>query len=264
MAESILLLRLEGPLQSWGTRSRWDVRDTGLEPTKSAVIGLLGCAKGLTRDDIELERLDEALLFGVRADRPGIVSVDYHTVTGYHRTAAGDYKVSGGTVKSLLKARECKESTIVSPRDYLHDAAFLVALTVKPEHQTNHPQLLHELAQALREPRWPLFLGRKACIPSRPFLDPNALTVEYANLEDALKKVHWAIPRSPRQRAFFEKRKQTVELQGWVEDPSGDHERQDAMRLNQLRFYGFRRCRRIEVPLSDVWKGDASCSTSPA
>ena len=46
MAVPILFLRLEGPLQSWGIRSRWDVRETQPEPTKSGVIGLLGCALG--------------------------------------------------------------------------------------------------------------------------------------------------------------------------------------------------------------------------
>lgn len=124
MAKSALLLWLEGPMQSWGTHSRWDVRDTGLEPTKSGVIGLIGCAMGLNRDDPALERLDRDLLFGVRIDRPGVYSTDYHTVTGYHRTAAGDFKHRDGTAKSLAKAEEHDESTIVSPRDYLHDAAF--------------------------------------------------------------------------------------------------------------------------------------------
>ena len=42
----IMLLRLEGVLQSWGERSRWDHRDTSDMPTKSALIGLLGCAMG--------------------------------------------------------------------------------------------------------------------------------------------------------------------------------------------------------------------------
>ena len=40
---SVLLLRLAGPMQAWGTQSRFTVRDTGLEPSKSGVIGLL-CA----------------------------------------------------------------------------------------------------------------------------------------------------------------------------------------------------------------------------
>ena len=55
---SILLLRLAGPMQSWGIQSRFSVRDTGLEPSRSGVVGLLCCALGRTRD----EPLDEFLL----------------------------------------------------------------------------------------------------------------------------------------------------------------------------------------------------------
>lgn len=235
MPKSVLLLWLEGLMQSWGTRSRWDVRDTGLEPTKSGVIGLIGCAAGLGRDDPELERLDRALLFGVRIDRPGVVSMDYHTVTGYHRTAAGDYKHSGGKAKSLAKAREHGEYTIVSPRDYLHDAAFLVALE-------GDYALLKNIEAYLQNPKWPPYLGRKACVPSRPILD--RLTDEYQDLESAFRAEPWAAPRSHRE---LQGAKQAQELMAWIECPEGEYERQDSMRLNQLRFYDFRRCRRIEV-----------------
>ena len=38
---SVLLLRLSGPMQSWGVQSRFTVRDTGLEPSKSGVVGLI-------------------------------------------------------------------------------------------------------------------------------------------------------------------------------------------------------------------------------
>lgn len=237
MAKPILLLRLEGPMQSWGTRSRWDVRDTGLEPTKSGVIGLIGCAMGLRRGDSDLERLDRSLLFGVRADRPGLIATDYHTVTGYHRTAAGEFKHSGGTAKSLAKAQEHGESTIVSPRDYLHDAAFLVALGVKPEHQNRDGGLLRVVEERLREPEWPLYLGRKACVPSRPILDHS--TDEYDSLEDALRREPWNCPRL--------KADEIEVLEAWIECPDGESERQDAVRLNQLRMYDFRRCRRIEI-----------------
>jgi CRISPR system Cascade subunit CasD len=38
---AVLLLRLAGPMQAWGTQSRFVNRDTELEPSKSGVIGLL-------------------------------------------------------------------------------------------------------------------------------------------------------------------------------------------------------------------------------
>jgi len=247
VAEPLLLLRLEGPQQSWGMRSRWDVRDTGLEPTKSGVIGLLGCALGLGRGDTRLEELDHELVFGVRVDRPGVVATDFQTVTGYHRTAAGEFKHSDGTAKSLRKAMEHNESTIVSPRDYLHDASFLVALAVQPEHRVGNDGLLERLKDHLESPKWPLYLGRKSCVPTRPVLEE--LTDQYRDMQDAFC--------DPRRRAGSRssRDKPPPVLTAWIEDPNGDFERQDAMRLSQLRFYDFRRCRRIEIDTtSDPWR----------
>ncbi|MBN2074345.1 MAG: type I-E CRISPR-associated protein Cas5/CasD [Dehalococcoidales bacterium] len=245
MNELILLLWLKGPMQSWGTRSRWDVRDTGLEPTKSGIIGLLGCAAGLTRNDPELEKLDHVLLFGVRCDLPGIISTDFHTVKGYHRTADGKYKHSNGTAASLETVMEHGENTVVSLRDYLHDASFLVGLAVKPEYQEHNVDLLVRLSEQLQHPRWPLYLGRKACVPTRPVF--HRLTDEYKDLETALISEPWDAPRSLRQLEVLRRTGQTEKLVAWIEHADGEFERQDAMRVNQLRFYDFRRCKRIEV-----------------
>ncbi|MFA5064070.1 MAG: type I-E CRISPR-associated protein Cas5/CasD [Dehalococcoidia bacterium] len=225
MANSVLLLWLEGPIQSWGTRSRWDVRDTGLEPTKSGVIGLAGCAMGLSRDDPELEKLDRDIRFGVRIDRPGMVSTDFQTVTGYHQTASGEYKHDAGTAKSLAKAYEHGTSTIVSPRDYLHDSVFLVGLQMSLE-------LRPSLLDAFASPHWPLYLGRKSCPPVRPLLDNTA---EFDDLETAF--------RSHARHLRAREGKLTV----YIEDTAGELERQDAMRINQLRMYDFRKCKYLEV-----------------
>ena len=61
-----LLLRLSGPMQSWGVQSRFGVRDTGLEPSKSGVIGLVCAAMGIPRsDDSSLAEVSR-LRFGVQ------------------------------------------------------------------------------------------------------------------------------------------------------------------------------------------------------
>ena len=46
-----LLLRLAGPLQSWGMLSHFNERDTARFPTRSGVIGLLAAALGIARDE---------------------------------------------------------------------------------------------------------------------------------------------------------------------------------------------------------------------
>src|SRR4051812_21477113 len=77
-----LFLRLKGPLQSWGLRARWGERDTSDSPTKSGIIGLIGCALGLKRDDDLLRELSETYRLGVRIDRPGTRLRDYHATGG--------------------------------------------------------------------------------------------------------------------------------------------------------------------------------------
>ena len=70
-----LLLRLSGPLQSWGADSLYDNRNTDYYPTKSGVIGLIAAALGLKRED-SLEKLN-TLKFGVRIDCQGEYMKDF-------------------------------------------------------------------------------------------------------------------------------------------------------------------------------------------
>ncbi|MFK4705597.1 CRISPR system Cascade subunit CasD [Roseateles asaccharophilus] len=158
-----LLLRLKGPLQSWGTTSRFDERDTQLEPSKSGVIGLLCAALGRDR----AEAVDDlaALRMGVRVDREGEVSRDYQTATGVLRAADGKPEL---------------DRTVVSPRFYLADACFLVGL------EGSDLQLLERVHDSLRRPVWPLALGRKSFAPGPPIWLPDGL-VDFG-LVEALRR----------------------------------------------------------------------------
>lgn len=146
-----LLLCLAGPMQSWGTTSRFDERDTQLEPSKSGVLGLVCAALG--RDRAEPVNDLATLRMGVRVDREGIPMRDYHTATGV---------VVASTGRADLKR------TVVSQRYYLSDAVFLVALE-------GERCLLEGIQESLRAPFWPLCLGRKSFVPSRPVHIPRGL-----------------------------------------------------------------------------------------
>ena len=244
MGKPLLLLRLEGPLQSWGARSRWDVRDTQPEPTKSGVVGLLGCALGCERGDSRLLALDAGLRFGVRTEAPGRVLEDYQTVTDFLPTAAGDFKVLGGTksAAALRSDPDARPATIISPRFYLEDAAFLVALEA-----TGHAPLglLADCARALQAPRWTLFLGRKACVPTRPIFE--ALTEQYEDLEDALRHHPWSYLDAQHRLRPAPKSTltATAEPPAHASPQHSDTTRQDALRLNAARVYDFRPARRL-------------------
>jgi CRISPR system Cascade subunit CasD len=180
---SFLALRLEGPLQSWGERARWSVRDTGSEPTKSGVVGLLAACLGWGPDQDEaIAALAQALLLGVRVDRPGRALIDFHTVGGGRPPtgvmSAGDRR----GVKQTAKTHE--PETVVSRRTYLADASFLAVVQGQAD-------LLERLAAALDDPAWPPFLGRKSCPPSVPL---RPVRLDASDLEDALTR----LPLQPR------------------------------------------------------------------
>lgn len=168
----VLLIPCVGPMQSWGTRSRFQERDTEREPSKSGVIGMLCAALGRGRS----EPVDDlaALKMGVRVDREGKLEKDFQT--------AQDVAVAGGnTTQDLL-----------SNRYYLSDAAFLVGF----EGPSDLLKLLHV---ALARPVWPIFLGRKSYIPSEPFFLTDGLQ-EKTTLHDALLGFRFSITKEALQR----------------------------------------------------------------
>ncbi|MEU5115123.1 type I-E CRISPR-associated protein Cas5/CasD [Streptomyces longwoodensis] len=159
-----LLLHCAGPLQSWGHHSHFNQRDTAAFPTRSGILGLLAAALGRSRE----EPVDDLAQLGttVRVDRPGVLLRDLHTVGG-GLPAADTVTTAQG------KKRSGDTTTLLSHRYYLADAAFTVTVT-----SASHTALLLECAQALRAPRWPLYLGRRACPPTGPLflgLADNAL-----------------------------------------------------------------------------------------
>jgi len=163
-----LLFRLEGPLQSWGYRSRFVDRDTAMEPTKSGIIGLLCCALGVDRSRSPSELAE--LKVHVRVDRQGTLLSDFQTAGGgVFRGSRAYYapKSDGGA----------SENPVIQTKHYLQDAAFTVALEGREE-------LLERLAKALEDPHWPPFLGRKSCPPAAPFM-PRLL--RNASARDALQ-----------------------------------------------------------------------------
>jgi CRISPR system Cascade subunit CasD len=139
-------MRLDGPLQAYGTHARFELRDTGTHPTVSAVTGMIACALGWSRET-PLGPLAD-LEIAVRVDQPGRILRDFQTVgiEGW-RSAAG--KVTKGEAK-------------LCTRFYLQDAVFVVAVG-HPD-----PDLIARIDEALARPYWPVYLGRKSCPPAAP------------------------------------------------------------------------------------------------
>ena len=156
---STLLLRLAGPLQSWGAESRFNYRLTRSEPTKSGVLGLLAAAQGRRRSDAIEDLL--ALRFGVRTENPGTQLRDFQTEIDW-RTAKG---------------------MPITNRYYLADAIFLAAIDGPDE-------LISGLREALLKPTFPLYLGRRSCPPAGPI----RAEMRETSFDVALRQEPWQPP----------------------------------------------------------------------
>jgi CRISPR system Cascade subunit CasD len=158
-AEACLALLLDGPMQSWGYASRFERRTTALHPTRSAIIGIIAAALGIDKHAAnEAPRLaafselrSTVVTLPRQSRRDGDLLMqrleDYHTVTGIRRAS--------GKVDA--------DATVQTYRHYLLDARFGVLLA-----GSSAP--LEEIAAALRNPKWGIWLGRKCCLPASPVL----------------------------------------------------------------------------------------------
>lgn len=159
---SCLALRLQGPVQSWGSESQYNRRATHTMPSKSAIAGMLCAAQGAERGSAK----ESALLAGLAHVRMLAVAAHplfagAHGENRRHRTAVRmvDFHTIQNTRKATGKLKNCH----ITHRHYLNDANFYVFLVGKQD-------LLQSLHDALVDPIWGVWLGRKCCVPSAPVL----------------------------------------------------------------------------------------------
>lgn len=167
-----LLFRLYGPLASWGVIAVGQERGSDVQPSKSAILGLLAAALGIRRDEEQrLAALAAGYGFAVRVDAGGMLLRDYHTA---QVPSASDMKKRPHRTRrdELLLPRHAL-NTVLSSREYRCDALYMVALWASP----NAPYSLAELAAALVKPQLPLYLGRKSCPLALP-LQARIMTTE--------------------------------------------------------------------------------------
>jgi CRISPR system Cascade subunit CasD len=138
-----ILLKFAGPLQSWGTSSRFETRSTDRYPSKSAVIGMIAASFGYLRDEMCIKDLNQ-LDFAVRVDQPGELLSDYH-------------------IAQKMKKDGTLERVYVTERQYLQDAIFVVALG------SSEQNWMVEIEYALKHPYFQPYLGRRCNPLTRDF-----------------------------------------------------------------------------------------------
>ncbi len=162
MGETYLALWLEAPLQSWGSDSKFYRRDSLDFPTRSGVLGLLCCAMGAGGSQVQwlsmMSQYTQTVLSYERKNNArGARLQDFHMVgSGYNekdpwqlllipKTSEGKKAVGGGTKMTY--------------RYYIQDRAFGIALAISSDQA-------QRIAEALLNPVWDLYLGRKSCAPT--------------------------------------------------------------------------------------------------
>ena len=248
---TFIRLHLEGLQQSWGEYTSNTERPTQRYPTRSGIGGLLCASLGLLRGDARIPEVHSGIRVHSRILREGLTAQDYANHTNFteedpHQKARAkkswrDRRLEIFEIESA-KAEAGKQIW----RDFLEDWAFEVLVEISPK----FPLPLQELEGALREPKFPQFLGRKSCSPLYPvysetlslgspmegfrlpregefpgsskerYSDGGTIHIDAPNLANLNIPESWAIlpvgvrdvVRSPQGRIFHERR-------GWLLQP---------------------------------------------
>lgn len=170
-----LIFQLQAALASWGDVAVGEFRGSRDQPGASALIGLLGAALGVRREDeTSHAALRDGYRFAVGVITSGQLLRDHHTAQVPGRTSLKGRPHH--TRRDELNLPRHELNTILSTRDYRQNAAWAVAVQALP----GAPHPLDTLAAALREPRFVLYLGRKCCPPAAP-LAPRLSDAESAH-----------------------------------------------------------------------------------
>lgn len=172
-SEQHLALLLDAPLQSWGFASRFQRRTTGMQPTKSGIVGLLAAALGVDKHSPE----EVETIAALAKLRMTAITIPKTNTARFVRTTATlemrrleDYHTVQGTRHANDKpsAKPDLRDTVVTYRQFLLDSRFGIILSASSAWNLPDRRGLTEVAAALRDPVWGIWFGRKCCIPAEP------------------------------------------------------------------------------------------------
>lgn len=167
METKFILLWLESSLQSWGYDSKFNRRDTLEFPTKSGVLGLVCAALGAGGEQKELllkfAQLKQTVLSFRHTDKNGKPCEKLPLLHDFQMI--GSEYDDKDIWQSLLIPKKSDGSAPVgggsklTHRYYLQNAVFAVLLEVPAD-------MAVQIANALQNPVYDIYFGRKCCVPS--------------------------------------------------------------------------------------------------
>lgn len=237
-----LILRLEAPLMSFGGTVIDAIGPTHDMPLKSMVTGLLANALGWQRGERQAHRdLQARLVMGARLDRAGEELYDFQTA----QLSRSD---QGWTTRGAPEGRAGGHDTYNSPhirrRYFRADAFVTLALRLEP---ADHSPSLDTLAEHLRHPIRPLFIGRKPCLPARPVFAGEIIAADtvlealkragIAPSPPADKEIRLAVPlREGAEGGPKHRREEIADVRDWVAGVHAGSSRLDIITLPRTEF----------------------------
>lgn len=138
-------------------------------PTINVIVGMIGCAMGLSHGHRDIDNMKEKLVFkyiNTKHNRP-LVKADFRVTSlgkGETFTKMDGSADDRGQIKNI---------------EFIYDAAYDVYIGADED------TLVH-IHNALAHPYWPVYLGRTQCVPSKPLVGPNPEIIS----EEDLPNVH--------------------------------------------------------------------------
>lgn len=151
-----VVFTLAAPMGAFGDLAGHERRGSGEWPARSALLGLVGGAMGVRRNDKSGQKALAAWRTAVSVLARGSAFRDFHTV----QTVPTARAKRPATRRAAVKALGSKDRAVITRRDYRTDCAFGVALWGR--------EGVEEVREALARPRFTPFLGRKSCPLSAP------------------------------------------------------------------------------------------------
>lgn len=198
-----VVFSLVAPMGAFGGPAGHERRGSETWPGRGAILGLIGAALGMRRDDTDGLAALAQWKMAVSALSQGPVLRDFHTV----QTVPAARIKRPRTRAQAITALTHKDNAMITRRDYRMDCAFGVALWEGPEADT--------LVTALGHPSFTPYLGRKSCPLSAP-MGPKRVTAQ--NTLGALEQVRVPpfLDVNPR-RPVFVASDEPLEIEGYSE-----------------------------------------------
>ena len=168
-----LVFTLAAPIGSFGGLAGHERRGSDNWPKRSAVLGVVGAALGIERDNVAGQRGLRQWKVAVSVLTDSVPLRDFHTV----QTVPSANIKRPDTRRQALSTLKSRNNPVLTQRDYRCDCAFGVALWNGPE--------IEATCAALERPAFTPYLGRKSCPLSAP-MAPRL--VQAANVSEAVEQ----------------------------------------------------------------------------